>query len=262
MAAARFEDRSPRLLDLGDEIVSVRVRESQRARTLRVIVGPRRPLEAIVPRGLGDRALDRFLAEKRGWIAKKLADSRAIADRAPQLGLGRRGVVWLDLEPIEVVAIETTAFDGGPLHARLEAGQLVVGNLSFSRGTDAAIAAIERWYRRQARSAIGEAVEREAARLRLRFGSLAIRDQRTRWGSCSRRGNLSFSWRLVIAPREVLDYVVVHELCHLREPNHSKAFWRVLEAARLGWQEHSRWLREHGHELHDYSVSAALESGG
>jgi predicted metal-dependent hydrolase len=83
-------------------------------------------------------------------------------------------------------------------------------------------------------------------RLGLTFQSIAIRDLRTRWGSCSRKANLSFSWRLAAAPREVLDYVVVHELCHLREPSHQKPFWRLLESARPGWQEQARWLREHG----------------
>jgi predicted metal-dependent hydrolase len=105
---------------------------------------------------------------------------------------------------------------------------------------------------------ITEAARREAARLGLEYAAIAIRDQRTRWGSCSRRGTLSFSWRLLLAPAEVLEYVVVHELCHLREPNHSQAFWLVLDAARPGWQVQARWLREHGQELQDYRPAAAL----
>lgn len=107
---------------------------------------------------------------------------------------------------------------------------------------------------------IGAAVEREAQRLGLQYGRFTIRDQRTRWGSCSRMGNLSFSWRLLAAPAEVLEYVIVHELCHLREPSHQKPFWRLLEAVRPGWQEHARWLREHGPgtALRDYKPAAAL----
>lgn len=103
---------------------------------------------------------------------------------------------------------------------------------------------------------LNEVIEREAKRLDLRYSSVAIRDQRTRWGSCSPKGNLSFSWRLVLAPREVLEYVVAHELCHLRIPGHGKPFWRLLEAARPGWQEQARWLREHGAELHDYRLAS------
>ncbi|TMK23512.1 MAG: M48 family metallopeptidase [Actinobacteria bacterium] len=78
---------------------------------------------------------------------------------------------------------------------------------------------------------------------------IQIRDQRTRWGSCSANGNLSFNWRLVLAPIEVLDYVVVHEVCHLREANHSRRFWRLVETRRPDWRDQKAWLDAHGPEL-------------
>jgi predicted metal-dependent hydrolase len=239
---SRLRERPPRLLALEDETVSVRVRESRRARSLRVRLGPRLPLEAIVPRRVSDAELDRFLTDRRGWIARKLAEMRAIASRPPRLGLARPDVVWLGLRPIPVATDEAAG-----AVARLRNGVLVVG-------PDAPCAAIERWYRREARQRVVVAVERESARLGVRPGVLAIRDPRTRWGSCSSRGTLGFSWRLVIAPPEIVEYVVVHELCHLRELNHGKAFWRLLGEARPGWREEAGWLREHGQELHDYQV--------
>jgi predicted metal-dependent hydrolase len=104
--------------------------------------------------------------------------------------------------------------------------------------------------RRRARRILTELAEREAPRLGVSFERIAIRDQRTRWGSCSSRGTLSFSWRLVLAPEAVADYVVVHELCHLREPNHSPRFWQLVEMARPQYREQRRWLAEHGWELH------------
>src|SRR5262252_6119464 len=89
----------------------------------------------------------------------------------------------------------------------------------------------------------------EAAALGVSFERIAIRDQRTRWGSCSSRGTLSFNWRLVLAPFEVLDYVVVHELCHLRVPNHSRRFWDLVGERRPAWREQREWLTRHGPEL-------------
>ena len=83
----------------------------------------------------------------------------------------------------------------------------------------------------------------------MRYARIAIRGQRTRWGSCSSRGTLSFNWRLALAPPSVLDYVVVHELCHLREPNHSPRFWALVAERRPGWRAERDWLREHGEEL-------------
>jgi predicted metal-dependent hydrolase len=91
--------------------------------------------------------------------------------------------------------------------------------------------------------------EEEAAELGVEYRRIEIRDQRTRWGSCSPRGTLSFNWRLVLAPFEVLDYVVVHELCHLREPNHSPRFWRLVASRRPEWHAQRDWLRVHGPEL-------------
>ena len=178
------------------------------------------PLEAVVPRRVSDRQLDRFLAEHRPWIARKLREARTIAARPPRLGLNSPGVVWIGLQPRIAPATDPTA--------------------------------IERWYRQEARHRIGLAAEREAARLGVEYGTIGIRDPRTRWGSCSSRGNLSFSWRLVIAPARLLEYVVIHELCHLRELNHSKRFYRLLDEARPTWREEADWLREHGQELHDY----------
>ncbi len=103
--------------------------------------------------------------------------------------------------------------------------------------------------RRAARELVSMLVEDEAAALDVEVGRIQIRDQRTRWGSCSANGNLSFNWRLVLAPFEVLDYVVVHELCHLREANHSRRFWRLVEARRPDWRDQKVWLDQHGPEL-------------
>ena len=106
--------------------------------------------------------------------------------------------------------------------------------------------------RRRTRAAVEALAPAEAARLGVSYRRVVVRDQRTRWGSCSSRGTLSFNWRLALAPADVLDYVVVHELCHLREPNHSRRFWRAVERARPDYARHERWLRDHGWELLAY----------
>jgi predicted metal-dependent hydrolase len=100
-----------------------------------------------------------------------------------------------------------------------------------------------------AREIVSALVDEEAKRIGVACGRIRIGDQRTLWGSCSPRGTLSFNWRLALAPFEVLDYVVVHELCHLHVPNHSRAFWAHVESHRPNWREQRRWLREHGPEL-------------
>ena len=225
----------------------VLVRESSRARRLTIKVAPQAPLEVVVPVGTGEREIERLLRRHRDWIARKTAEAERLAAR-PALGLDRAGVAWLHGEalPIELRGGVRSA-------ARLDRGRLAVS------GPAAQVpAAIERWYRREARLRLTEVTRSEARRLELRPRRLSIRDPRTRWGSCSPDGALSFSWRLLLAPREILDYVVVHELCHLRELNHSPAFWRLLDAARPGWRAEAGWLRDHGWEIGAYRPRLAL----
>ena len=103
--------------------------------------------------------------------------------------------------------------------------------------------------RQRARQLVSALAEEEARRIGVSYRRIRIGAQRTRWGSCSPSGTLSFNWRLVLAPPEVADYVVVHELCHLRVPNHSRSFWTLLEQHRPHWRDQRAWLREHGAEL-------------
>jgi hypothetical protein len=112
-----------------------------------------------------------------------------------------------------------------------------------------AVSLSEREGRAAARRQIEALAQREAAAMGVSYARLAIRDQRTRWGSCSSRGTLSFNWRLVLAPPAVLDYVVVHELCHLRHPDHSTRFWGLVAERRPDYPAQRSWLRRHGAEL-------------
>lgn len=81
------------------------------------------------------------------------------------------------------------------------------------------------------------------------YNRITIRDQKTRWGSCSAKGTLSFNWRLLLAPPSIPDYVIVHELCHLTHMNHSAAFWKKVESVYPDYRTARKWLKDHGHEL-------------
>ncbi|HVC86359.1 MAG TPA: M48 family metallopeptidase [Gaiellaceae bacterium] len=106
--------------------------------------------------------------------------------------------------------------------------------------------------RREAHARISLIAQSEAAALGVVYTRLTLRDQRSRWGSCSSKGALSFNWRLVLAPHDVLDYVVVHEVCHLAEHNHGRAFWELVGRRRPAYAEARRWLDTHGWELLAY----------
>jgi predicted metal-dependent hydrolase len=109
--------------------------------------------------------------------------------------------------------------------------------------------ALEAWYRRQARSEVAVRLDAAAARAGRSYTRLQIRGQRTRWASCSTSGAMSFNWRLLLAPAEILDYVIEHEVAHLDVQDHSERFWRLLGSRSPQWREHEAWLRRHGHAL-------------
>jgi predicted metal-dependent hydrolase len=106
--------------------------------------------------------------------------------------------------------------------------------------------------RREAFARISLIAQSEAVALGVRYSRITLRDQRSRWGSCSNRGALSFNWRLVLAPHDVLDYVVVHEVCHLVELHHGDTFWALVGRRRPGYRDSKRWLDDHGWELLAY----------
>jgi hypothetical protein len=223
--------------------VKVRLRRSSRARRLRLVlvrgVGP----ELVVPASAGAKAIEGALTTLAPWLERALERERPGA-----LGLARAGVAWHAGEavPLRVVT-------AGRRSADWSAGALELR----APDNEGAVQALERWYRSSARAEVEASVERQAPGIGVAPTAVAVRDQRTRWGSCSARGTLSFSWRLLLAPGWVLDDVVCHELCHLRISNHSRAFWQLFASHRPG-ADSRPWLRAHGGELAAYRPADSI----
>jgi predicted metal-dependent hydrolase len=234
------------------------LRRSPRARRLRVTIHPERGVVVSLPlaarRGWGrpEALVDRFLAEREGWIRGHIGRheaTRARLDDRPAIDDGRL-VPFLG----ETHRIRAAVAPPGLRASRVSrvggdhGDELLVERVLRDRRDTGAI--LEAWFRARARVLIDEAVLRHADALGVVPRSITIRDTTSRWGSCSRRGALSFSWRLVLAPPGALDAVVAHELSHLRVFGHSRAFWALLETrvpAHAAWR---RWLRVHAPELH------------
>ena len=110
-------------------------------------------------------------------------------------------------------------------------------------------AAQEKELRERAKSVLAQRTAYFARQIGVTYGRITVRDQKTRWGSCSQTGNLNFNFRLILAPSEVLDYVVVHELCHRRQMNHSAQFWQEVAQVLPDYRERKAWLTENGWRL-------------
>lgn len=231
-------------ISLDGREVAYTLRVSGRAKHLRLQVGAETGLEVIAPERFNPGELESVLREKQKWILGKLDD---FARQAENRGLfqqqGRGRVLYCGRE-YEV-------------EARVEAGSspgvAVVENkivVTVPEGPGGAVERqLEQWLRGMARVVINNRIHELNVNLNLCYNRVFIRDQKTRWGSCSHKNNLNFNWRLVMAPPRVLDYVIVHELMHLAEPNHSKKFWALVEKECPDYKSHRAWLRKNGRQL-------------
>ncbi|HUG14464.1 MAG TPA: SprT family zinc-dependent metalloprotease [Thermomicrobiales bacterium] len=216
--------------------MSYTVRHSERARRMSLRVLPGRGLEVVLPRGSSLRDAEGLVRREQDWVLRAL--ERFSGDGGDGLR-GGASLPWLDerltlsLEPGERVSVT-------------RAGDIVTITTTDSQ---LAALALEAWYRAQARVVLRERALRHASTLRVEVRRVTIKDTRSRWGSCSERGNLNFSWRLMLAPRAVMDYVVAHEVAHLRELNHSPRFWAHVAALCPDYRAQRRWLRLHGAAL-------------
>lgn len=226
------------------------VRRSDRARWARLTLDPSGSPLVVLPAQASDRLAAEMVERHRVWIERhqrRLAAERlALADRPP-LGSGR----VLPLRGIEH-RIAVVALAGGRRRprVRIHGASPPIIAVELSVGVGGRLRAVlERWLRAAARADLSAAVTRRSSEMGLVAGALSVRDQRSRWGSASRRGHLSFSWRLVLCPPEVLDYVVVHELAHLRWAGHGPRFWSLVRRHVPRADEHRRWLRRNQRAL-------------
>lgn len=235
-----------RAISLGDETITYRHRISRRARRLRFEVRPGNGLEVTTPPGVSVARIEAVMREKTNWITTMLVrysqPPRSVVDSPLQSGtiLPFAGG-WLRL-------MVDADHKGKRKSATMEEGQVRI--FLASPTSDALRIELEGWYRRQGRCVFEERVAYWNTQFGFAFGRIAIRDQKSRWGSCSRQGNLNFNWRLLLAPLDVLDYIVIHELAHLKEGNHSPRFWSLVAERCPNYRERRDWLRQHGPELH------------
>ena len=216
------------------EDLPYRIRRSDRARRVRVSVDAQGAVEVVLPQHSPASAAPAAIEELRPWIERRLhvaGELRAsIAARGPTLPyLGEQ---------------LTPSPQPGRTRAHRSGDALLV-----PADADQARQAIERWYRRAAAREIAPRLDAAAAALGASYTTLSIRGQSTRWGSCSSTGAMSFNWRLLLAPAEVLDYVVWHEACHLRVMDHSPRFWGLVRRHCPEYEQQRRWLRLQGATL-------------
>lgn len=221
------------------------LRRSKRARCLQAVVRGNR-IEIVVPRWARDRHVKTFLREAGPWIRDKAAGllvngGTVVPERCVDGATVRLEGAGVRLRIVPALGRRATVERRRDLYVALPADRL--------RDEDEARRVLTRWLREQARAAATRHIDAYVGRLGRRPAGLRIKGQETVWGSCGRTGLLNINWRLIGAPPAVLEYIVVHELCHLRQRNHGPRFWSLVESLMPDYAKHRDWLSDNGQRL-------------
>jgi predicted metal-dependent hydrolase len=236
------------VLRVGTPAIDIRVRRSGQARRFVLRVAGRGAAPVMtVPAGASLAEARRFASAQEAWLRRTLA----ALPQPVAVAAGTR---------LPVAGREAVVVPGGRSHHDPEAGLLMLPGPGNRLAAQAAV-----FLQEAARAACAGAVTHFARLVGRRHGAISLRDPRSRWGSCTSRGDLMFSWRLAMAPPEVLRYVVAHEVAHLVELNHSARFWSLVERLDPDHAPARDWLRRRGAELHGFDFRpprAAAETSG
>lgn len=210
-----------------------------RRRTIAVEITKEGGVLVRAPLKLARREVLAFVHQSSGWIVRKLAQARVLQEERTQ----RR---FREGEPFPFLGEQhRLRYVAGGEYLRKEKGEFLLGAQLSSRAGDL----FRTWYRARAREILEDRVAQFALRMGLTCRSVRITDAKERWGSCNAAGSLNFAWRLVMAPPPVIDYVIVHELAHLVEMNHSRRFWGRVGRILPDYAQRRKWLRENEHLL-------------
>jgi len=185
--------------------------------------------------------IEKFIEDKQPWIVKKISEKERLIRKAEKAFLPGEKFLYLgESYPLE---IEDASHKGHPL--RLSFGRFILDKDHIEEVKDLFI----QWYKEEAKEKIVGRVHYYSNRLQLFPKGVRITSAKYRWGSCSRDDRLSFSWRIIMASLSTIDYILIHELVHIKEKNHSKRFWSHLEAILPDYRKQRLWLKKNGHSL-------------
>ena len=237
----RPSDPSTRMIEVNGRSVLLTIRPDARARrmTLRIEPGGK-ALKLTIPKGLRGPEIDAFLARHQGWLEQKFARLPTIAAPSEGRYIPLRGInhrIELTGRSRDLTQAILSETDGEPI-LRVGGDESHVGRR------------VREFLKSEARADLERLALRHAAVIGRTIGTITLKDTKSRWGSCSHDGNLAFSWRIIMAPPYVIDYLAAHEVAHLAEMNHSDRFWTLCETLCPSMLEAKHWLKRNGAMLH------------
>lgn len=252
MALAEIRAAEPHRLLLDGQEVEWRLVRSPTAKKLRIKVGPD-GIVVVLPEGRDDREATAFVCNQRAWVAEQLLRIRQLHALRRPSARNEHMLFRGDTVALRVVRSQTWR---APNKVAIERDAITVTCKPASKTAPAR--SLENWLRKQARERIEQHIAEVSKRLRRAPNRIYVMGQRTKWGNCSALGNLSFNWRLVMAPDFVLRYIVTHEMVHLAVPDHSRKFWLTVQSLCPETERARQWLVANGQRIQLMGPGAAI----
>ena len=196
-------------------------------------------IRVLIPNSLTDKRVNSLLEERASWINKKIRLQAEMPSYKAKEYVNGETFTYLGRNyRLKLVNTDTTT-------TRLKNGYLEVP----AQGEKAIHASLTDWYTSHALAKLQEKTRRYAKTLNVEPSSVTVKDYKSRWGSCSTSGDITYNWRVIMAPHRIVDYVVIHELCHLVEHNHSDKYWKQVESLVPDYRERRAWLKTNANTL-------------
>lgn len=218
-------------------------------KTIGITVDRNGKVKVSAPLYVSEKEIREVVQEKTDWIAKKVNEVRKRnLNTVPKEFVSGEEFLYLG----EKYTLKIAELDLANPEVLMQTDTIVVyifKGLTGESRKQVVKETLVKWYRQCFTEVVEERIEKYSLHLNVSPRKVVVKDQKTRWGSCSEKGNINLNWRLVMAPIEIIDYVVVHELCHLRIMNHSKDFWNLIESILPNYRENREWLKVNGSRL-------------
>jgi len=240
MAAHKPLSRQPEYRDGHGFIAEVIRTNRRKSADIRVEDGA---VSVVVPANTPDEKIDQLLETKRRWIKEKITLHQEMTPASSRRYISGEAFSYLGRN------YRLKVEKGNFAPVKLLNGRLVVTVPTGAEQPHMVRNALVRWYKRQAEQKLTEKVNRFAPVVGVEPGGVGIRTFKSRWGSCTAKGKLEFNWQIMLAPNRMVDYVVIHELCHLIRHDHSAAFWREMSRSMPDYESCRAWLRDNAARL-------------
>lgn len=236
------------IINLANHQITYQVTYKKKRKSVQLKIYSSTHLEITAPTNFPQASIEKIIQDKSSWIAKKLSHLKDVAANPINKTIKHGAEVLYLGEPHKLVF--STAENSKP-QIYCQDYQIFIqtppGNINQTLSLIELL--LKQWYWKSAQQRLKEQTIFWSIRIAVKPERITIKEQKSRWGSCSSKGNINYNWRIIMAPPEVLDYLVIHELCHLRIPNHSPLFWQEVARFSPNFKEQRAWLKNNGATL-------------